>query len=71
MPFSNTTNNYDPVKYHNFSIGKFANIINHNNTNVKIFFKTYNNSMKTINYKTENIISKSSININNYSETCM
>lgn len=44
---------YCPVEYHNFLSGKVANILNNNN--VKIVFKTLNNSIKTINHKTKKL----------------
>lgn len=46
--------------YHNTLPGKFANIINNI---VKFKFKTYNNSVKAINYKIEIITNKPSISI--------
>ena len=39
------------MKYHNFLSGKFANIFNRNSNNVKIAFKTKNNSIQTVNNK--------------------
>lgn len=54
------------MKYYNFLSGKFANILNNNNTNVKISFKTSNNSIKTLNYKPEEITNKSYVNFNSY-----
>lgn len=48
--------NYWSIKYHKFLIRKFSNIFNYNNNNVKITSKTYNNSIKTVNHKTENLL---------------
>lgn len=40
--------NYFSMKYCNFLPGEFVNTLNNNNNNVKIDFKNYNNSMKTM-----------------------
>ena len=58
--------NYCPMKYHNFLSGKFANILNRNINNVKIAFKTKNNSIQTINNKTKKFTNKNSINYDYY-----
>jgi len=62
----NNAINYCPMKYHNFLSGKFANILNKNNNNVKIAFKTKNNSIQTINNKIKTFTNKNSINYDNY-----
>jgi hypothetical protein len=54
---SNTIN-YCSMKYHNFLSGKFANILNKNKNNVKIAFKTKNNSIQTINNKSKKFTNK-------------
>lgn len=42
---------------------KFVDILDDNiSNNIKIFFKTYKNLIKVINYKTERIMKKSCIN---------
>lgn len=51
------------MKYHNSLSGKYDNIINSHSNNVKTVFKTNNNSIKTINYKTKKITNKTSIMI--------
>jgi hypothetical protein len=54
------------MKYHSFLSGKFADILNKNNNNVKIAFKTKNNSIQTINNKMKTFTNKNSINYDNY-----
>ena len=44
---------------------KLVNISNRNNDNVKIAFKTKNNSIQTINNETEIFTNKNSINYDN------
>ena len=46
--------------------GKFANILNRNNNNVKIAFKTKNNSIQTINNYINKCTNKNSFNCDNY-----
>ena len=54
------------MKYHNFLSGKFSNILNRNNSNVRIAFTTKNNSIQTINSKIRIFTNKNSINYDNY-----
>jgi len=54
------------MKYHNFLSGKFANILNKNKNNVKIAFKTKNNSIQTINNKSKKFTNKTFIDFDNY-----
>ena len=54
------------MNYHNLLSGKFANILNKNNNNVKIAFKTKNNPIQTINNNINKFTNKNSFNYNNY-----
>lgn len=58
--------NYCTKKDHNFLSEKLDNSSNNNNKYVKIAFRTYNNSMITINYKTEKCINNLCVNIHIY-----
>lgn len=50
------------LSYNNFLSGKLDTILIKNN--VKIAFKTYNNSIKIISNKIEKLINKPSVNFN-------
>ena len=50
--------------------GKFENIVNKNNNNVKIAFKTKNNSIQTINNKIKKFTNKNSYNYGVYKLIC-
>lgn len=63
MPSSKKAINFCSMKYHLLLSEKFAYILNNNNNYVRITFKTYNSSIKTIN----NIfVNKLFINFNSY-----
>ena len=54
------------MKYHDFFSGKFDNILNRNNNNIKIASKTNNNPIQTINNTIRIFTNKNYINYDNY-----
>lgn len=47
--------NYYSIKYYNLLSENVSNILHNNNDNVKIIYKTYNNSIETINLKVKKL----------------
>lgn len=66
MPLTKKAINYYSMEYHNVLSEEFSIILNNNNDNEKIIYKTYINSIKTINYKNEKIMKKPSFDFNSY-----